>query len=233
MTYYSAFDHDTYGEAGELIRDFLQDNTRPKTRRIETNSTFGLQSTEEDIDARFVRLRGSDLLIPRRAVFVAFGGRLEYDLLFIVGFDGTRSPLHDVRYIQRPERSAKPVASSRIRNVPLDALVREAISSKRVVYRRIAPDAIRWVSDEEKEAVNDVAGRATRYTARSSATGGQLQLVAEEYRMAIARGEYPTKRVQTALNLPSRDVAAKWVQKARAANLLPPAPGERKSGFKK
>jgi hypothetical protein len=61
-------------------------------------------------------------------------------------------------------------------------------------------------------------------------TTDDLRRVADAYRAALAAGQPPTVAVQHALGLNSRGQAARWVEKAREAGILGPAPGWRRAG---
>lgn len=230
---YTPFDEETYSDAGELIRDWLSEPTRPRKITVKTPIVYSMESDPKQIEKDYVRVRGSDFFVRRMSTYAAFGGRLEYDLIFIIGCDGVRSGLMDVRYMQRPEPKAKPITATRLRAVPLDRLVKEAMTTHRAVFRRPEPDLVVLVRDEaERSGVNATSLDARRYTARTSASDEQLQRVADEYRLAVAHGDrYPTKHVQIALELPTRDIAAKWVARARRDGLIPPAPRRGQGGF--
>ncbi len=197
---------------------------------VEGDSTYGLQDRPEEIEANFVRLRGSQYLVARRYGFVAFGGELPYDMLGVLGFDGVESPLVEVRFLCRPDRSV-PITASRIRAVPIDRIVQIVIESKRTVFREKEPGFLVKVSDEDRSAVYGGTAAGSRFASRRRISDEELQQTADAYRFAVAQRQPPTAAVQRELRLPNRNVAQKWVQRARRMGYLEPAPGERQGGI--
>ena len=202
---------------------------RPRHVLIEPDPAVGMEMGFDELERTCVLIRGTDLWVPAREAYIAFGGDLIYDVVFEVGFDGVQSPVTEVRYRQRPDRP-KPVTQALIRTIRLDALVRRAISENRTAYRRSAPHRLVSVSPEERQAVYlPVIGMAVG-EARRRIPDSELQRVAEIYIRAMSELRKPTKAVQEELRLPSRDAAKKRVMKARARGFLPPAPGPRRGG---
>lgn len=204
--------------------------SRPRTRKFLGGHTTGVETSPDSVPADYEVVRGTDFLVPRREVFAAYGADLPYDVIFAVGFDGVTSPVIDVRYRMRPD-TREPVTATRVREVPLDQLVREAILRHRSVFRRVAPDQLRAVPDAERVAAYEPEMVRGRYSGRRRIADEDLVRVAEVYRLAVARGAAPTAAVQRELQLPTRNTAKKWVKRARELRFLQPAPGERRGGL--
>jgi|SRR5665213_2776130 len=207
----------------------VMSSRRPRQVLIEPDPAVGVVMSAADLERTFVPMSGTELWVPAREAYVAFGGDLAFDVVMEIGFDGVRSPLREVRYRQRPDKPQS-VTSVLIRTIRLDALVRRAISENRTAYRRISDQEMVSVSPEERIAIFGFASRELERTSPRRPSDKQLQRVVEVYLRAISERRSPTKAVEDELRLPSRDAAKKLVQKARAEGLLPPAPGPRRGG---
>jgi hypothetical protein len=186
---------------------------------------------EEVID-EYEHVRGSDFLVARRSPVIAFGGELPFDVLLIIGFDGITSPLLDVRFMARWD-TEEPVTSTRIRQVPIDQLAQEAIRNHRLVFREVQPGHLQVVLEQDRRVAYLAAMDSDRYASRRRILDADLLSVAEAYRVAVAESKPPTAAVEQQLGLPNRNVAKKWVQRARSAGFLEPAPGPRRGGVQR
>ena len=218
-----------WDESVDLDHPAVRSALRPRQVMIGPDPAHGWGMSSELMNEQFVLIRGTDLWVPRREAYIAFGGELPYDVVFEVGFDGVHSPVREVRFRQRPDRPL-PVTSALIRTVRLDSLVRRAISENRRAYRLNSEEMLVSVSPEERLTVNLAVAKNRVGEARRRIPDSDLQRVADIYLRAIAERRHPTKAVQDELRLRNRNTAKKWVQRARAEGLLPPAPGPRRGG---
>lgn len=230
MKYRPADDEGFRQDTDALSADYLGTNVRPRERRVVGRGTLGVQVRPTEVAEGYERVRGSDFLVARIEPFVAFGGDLPFDVVFVVGFDGVQSPLLDVRFSVRPDRM-EAVTATRIRVIPLDALVQEAVMEHRAVFREVSPGELHAVSDSARHNVYVEAMAASRFASRRRISDDDLRRVAEVYRLAVARRQPPTSAVREELRLSNRNVARKWVQRARQEGFLEPAPGERRGGL--
>jgi hypothetical protein len=172
-----------------------------------------------------------DLYIGDTQWFAGVGGDLPYDVLFEVVHSVEESRCDAVVFLRRPDRPEQ-VTAAGVRRVPIGSLIRQAREEAPVAYgldpnRGYVPVDFRSPPEAVRESMDEfVAGRFRR------TPSSVLRHVAEVYRDAVRRGVPPTKAVEQQLRLPNRDVAKKWVQRARKAGLLEPAPGERKGGLR-
>jgi hypothetical protein len=218
-------------EYSGLSFPYIRSNRRPRHIEIESEQTYGIKVLPEAFDRDYVAVGGTDLWLPRRGAFLAFGGDLHYDIVFVVHFDGVASTLGEVRYSVRPDKKI-PVSTTRIRTIPLEPLLRRAVDECRIAYRKVGPAEIWRVSPEDRQTqFVPVMKRAASET-RRRITDEQLQQVADIYQLALSEGIHPTKAVHEQLGLPSGNTAKKWVAKARAKGFLAPAPGQRRAGIR-
>ncbi len=183
----------------------------------------------EQIKEPSTPIKGTDLWVPAREAYVAFGGDLDYDVVLVIGFDGINSPLLDARFTCRPDRGV-PATSTQIRTILLDHLVRKAISENRTAYRHVSPTRLVRVSPEERQASSLHSVTKATGESRRRITDDQLRRVADVYLTTVGERRNPTRAVEEQLRLQNRNVAKKWVQKARAAGFLAPSLGERRWG---
>ena len=216
-------------EEMDLDYPVVRSERRPRQVLIEPDPPIGMEMRSKDLEEKFVLITGTDLWVPRREAYVAFGGDLVFDVVFEVGFDGVQSPVNEVRYRIRPDRR-QPVTPALIRTVRLDSLVRRAISENRTAYRRVSEQKLVSVSPDVRLAVYMKAVKRAAGESRRRTPDGELPRAADAYLRAIAERRHPTKAVQEELGLPNRNTAKKRVQSARAEGLLPPAPGPRRGG---
>lgn len=213
----------------ELLQEHLGRPERPPQRTVATYRTVGLRMHPEDIDADFARVGRSEFLVARQTPFVVYGGDLPFDVLLVVGFDGVNSPLLDLRLMSRWD-TAEPVTSTRLRKVPVDQLVREAVTNHRPVFRQESPGVLVIVQDEEQRSAYVTAVTDERNSSRRRTNEDELVHVAWVYRLAVLKSMPPTRAVQDALHLPNRNIARKMVERARAKGYLEPAVGPRRGG---
>jgi hypothetical protein len=216
------------GDAGDLVSAYLRTPARPSKREIVGGQGRAFDTKPEIVADEYKKVPGTDFLVRKQETFLAYGGELPFDVLMTIGFDGVESPLLDVRFMVRPDRQF-PVTATRARLVPLDALVREATLQHRSVYRESKPGHLRAVSTEERQASYALVVESGRFASRRRISDEDLRSVAEVYRLFGTSGS-PTAAVQQELNLPNRNVAKKWVQRARERGFLEPAQGERRGG---
>jgi hypothetical protein len=207
---------------------YFKGRQRPRHVVIGSDPIAGIESSPENLESDYVRIRESSLMVPRREAFAAAGGDLPYDVIFIVGFDGIESPVEDVRYLRRP--NGPPVTSTLIRTVRIDPLVKQAISEYRTAYRRKSDTLLVWVGPDERQSVYLTAMDRSVGESRRRITDSDLRRVAKVYLHALADRVNPTEAVEKELRLPNRNTAKKWVQASRRAAFLPPALGERRGG---
>jgi len=217
----------------DLIQEHLSSPERPPERVIACRVVLGHEMSPERVKHELTPVLESDLLVPTRERFVAYGGDLPFDVVFVVGFDGVQSRVLSVRYLVRPDRE-DPIRASRLRQIPLEGLVQAAITERRSVFREVAPGDLRLraVSDEERRKVYESAVGSGQYAARWRISDEDLKRTAEVYRFAVANGQPPTAAVERELSLRNRNTAKKWVQGARRVGLLPPPPKERQGGIR-
>ncbi|MGI8492483.1 MAG: hypothetical protein ACR2NJ_06970 [Acidimicrobiales bacterium] len=177
-----------------------------------------------------LRVTGTDLYVAEHAWVAAIGADLPGDVLLRLDFDGTSTGVGELRVLARPDRPL-PVTSSRLRKVPVEALVTGAVE-RRVTYTMGAdgkPVATFGdpVKDQYRLGLAGLAGRQRRRT-----PDDDLERAARVYAAAVADHQAPTAAVRRELNLTS-DGAKKIVQRARKAGHLPAALGERLGGIPK
>jgi len=224
------YEIETFLDEGlNLFVPVVRGEGRPQKVMIAPEPDVGVGATAEALESEFKAIKGTDLLVPAREVFLAFGGDLTFDVTMIIGFDGTSSPLLEVRHALRPD-VGRPVTATSIRATRIDELVKKAISENRTAYRKTSATTMMMVSSEERESIYLAAMRGALGETRRRISNDQLQTVANVYRMAINDRKNPTEAVEKAMGLPNRNMAKKWVQKSRAAGFLPPALGERRGG---
>ncbi len=68
---------------------------------------LGHKMSPEGVKHELTPVLGSDLLVPTRETFVAYGGDLPFDVVFVVGFDGVQSRVLSVRYLVRPDEKTQ------------------------------------------------------------------------------------------------------------------------------
>jgi len=216
-------------EAWDVAYPYFLGQERPRSVVMGSQSFVGMEMAAEDLEKRFIPIKGTDVYVPARESFYAAGGELPYDIAFVVGFDGIESPLEEVRYSRRPD-GGEPVTATKIRTVRLDPLVNQAIGEHRTAYRRQSETLIVRVSPAERQTVYLAAMERSRGESRRRIGDEDLKRTADVYMRALAERSNPTKAVQDQLRLPNRNVAKKWVQRARKAGYLSPAPTERRAG---
>jgi hypothetical protein len=224
-------------ELDDQVAGLLEDAgpTRPSQITILGSRTGAVRIFDpERAAAAFTLIRRTDLYLESRSAFLAVGGDLPCDVVLIFGFDGTRSPLLEVRLLTRPDTSM-PINSTRIRTIPLDLLAKKAIIERRVIYRKTAPDTFEAADlpgfEEDRDARSRYVAKMKAASLRSRISDEQLAKAADSYRLAVMAGRNPTAAVESAMGLPNRNTAKKWVQKARRTGFLEPAPGERVGGL--
>jgi len=224
------YDVERYWDEGlDLDYPVVKSERRPRQIMIGPDPIHGWGMSPDEMERTFVVITGTDLWVPRREAYIAFGGELPYDVVFEVGFDGVQSPLREVRLRQRPDRP-QPVTSALIRTVKVDSLVRKAISENRTAYRQRPDGMLVSVSPEERLTINVGIVKNKVGEARRRVPVGELRRAADIYLRAIAERRSPTKAVEDELRLPNRNTAKKRVERARAEGFLPPAPGPRRGG---
>ena len=219
----------SFDEGADLFFPRVTSSRRPRHVEIESNQIWGEGLPDDAFWTTYVEVKDTDLVLPRRAAFVAYGGELAYDVVFVVLFDGVASTLGEVRYSVRPDRGT-PVSTTNLRTIPLERLMRRAVDENRIAYRRDGPGAVWRVDNDERETHFAPTMKRSANQSRRRISDDQLKTVAEVYRRAYADGSSPTKAVQEQLRLPNRNVAKKWVQRARDVGYLSPALGERRGG---
>ncbi len=202
---------------------------RPDLVVVESDRTVGYDMSAGDLAASFVRMEGTDLELPRRQAFVAFGGDLPFDVLFIIDFDGRVSTLSEVRFRQRPDRPLS-VSTTTMRGIQLQSLVDRALKI-RTAFRRVSDNEVRRATTDEERRAYLRATQNGRGESRRRVPDDELRQVAAHYRVA-SMGRDPTRAVQEALGYPTRDIAKKRVRSARKLGFLEPAPGERRGGIR-
>ncbi len=188
-------------------------------RRWPKRATFltgGASHLPEDL----VQVVGTDLRCRRQQWFTIVGGDVPCIVQVRVEFDGIAPRLAEVRYQARPGRELTPGTIKRVR---LDELWRAAAAEH---FPTFTADGVRtfWTDKRDRTATTQSVARSRRRTSEDD-----LAAVAATYRRALAEGQHPTAEVRKTMRL-SSDQAKKWVQRARVAGLLDPAPGERLAG---
>jgi hypothetical protein len=183
----------------------------------------------EVLKRRYVAIPGTSVYVPALEPFIAIGGYLPYDVVFVVGFNGVESPVEEVKYSRRPDGGA-PVTATVIRSLRLEPLVKQAISENRTAFRRVSDTQVERVTPDERQRIYVPAMERSRGESRRRITDEDLKGVANVYLRALAELKNPTKAVQEEMKLPNRNTAKKWVQASRRAGFLSPALGERRGG---
>lgn len=218
---------------GGLITDYLALPSRPEELTISGEQLFGEEMFPKAERVKYTQVERSECFIRSKEPFVAYGGELPFDVLFLLGFDGVESPVLDVRFTVRPDRPL-PVTAARLREIPLQKLVSMAIADHRAIFRRIGPGKfVRASGEEHRRLYTADLEQPMPYTTRRRISDEDMQRVTEVYRLAVANRERPTEAVERDLGLLNRNMAKKWVERARRLGYLEPAPGERKAGLQR
>jgi hypothetical protein len=174
----------------------------------------------------YVRL--GDTAVPRRVVFSMNGERREPDLTMTFEVRDGRPECVEVIITAKPEGRGVTTADLQVFN--LDAMATNVFTqfAMRVTERTQAGVRLDFPADETtaRRAQRDVY--EARKTRRGSVTRTELEEVARIYREHLDSS--PTRMVRLLGRYDSERTAARRVQQARAAGLLPKTtPGKRKA----
>ncbi|MGI8631608.1 MAG: hypothetical protein ACR2NA_03555 [Solirubrobacterales bacterium] len=137
----------------------------------------------------------------------------------------------ELRAIARP--GGEPVTGETLRRVPVADLVSRVVAAQPVWVRTDDPDTWQLLDSasgidqsRDRDEINAYVRARRRQEAkgRRRITDGDLVLVAEVYRAALAKGDPPTSTVRSVLRLRTNDQAARWVSRARQEGFLGKAP---------
>ena len=234
LCHHAAMDYEVLwdtDENAELEYPLVVGNRRPSHVLVENMGIVGMGlGSSDELRNLYVLMNNTDLWVPKREAFIAYGGDLIYDVVLEVGFDGIESPLLEVRYRRRPDLN-KAITSTSIRSIHLEPLIRRAISECRTAYRIVEEGRLWRVSPQDRRAIYLPAITNAKRHSRRYVTDTDLERVAQIYVRAVGDRRNPTKAVEEELGLSNRNVAKKRVQMAREGGFLPPSLGERRGGI--
>jgi hypothetical protein len=171
---------------------------------------------------RVVPLDEGRRLVPRRFLATIFHGHYAVELEVEVDDRGAGT-CRSVR-IWPIERLAESVSGEELDRLSFDELVRRAVAHAAMRSTAVArgpsgnPSHL-LTNAEGDDFYRQLTKGARRPRKGSPVTDSNLQTVADVYRMAVERGDPPTKTVANQLHI-ARSTAGRWVQKARERGFL-------------
>jgi hypothetical protein len=174
------------------------------------------------------RVRLGNVVVPRRATWTFTGENGEPDLA--AHFEIRDGRPECVRFVIEAKKDGRGLRTADLAVLNVDELARGAYEG---LALKIADEGDGWVAAEPIESSADVqeARREVHKAQRGRPAGPpkvELQRVAEVYRAHMDSAS-PTQAVQLHCGYGSHRTAARRVEQARAAGLLPPTtPGKRK-----
>lgn len=144
-----------------------------------------------------------------------------YDVALEVVPEGGRLVARNVSVQRR--NGGPPITGEALRSIPVARLVRAAAECARLGH-------VQGEGDTKLTSVSPLGGEQVLQHARDAGpTVATLRLVAYVYKVALLRGDGPTKAVQDTFKIP-RATAGRWVGLARERGILGPAEAPGKAG---